>query len=246
MASAGFTAKVKLPCAVLLNESVTVTEKETDVVPEGGVPDRNPAILNVSQDGNPVATQVYPLPLPPDAVKFAEYSVPTVPAGSGDVLLMVTAAFTGSVKLPCPVLLNESVTVTEKETDVVPAGGVPDRNPAMVNVSQDGNPVATHVYPVPLPPDAVKFAEYSVPTVPAGSGDVLLMVTAAFTGNVKLPCAVLLNESVTVTEKETDVVPEGGVPDRNPAAVRLSHDGSPVAIQLYPMPLPPEASKFAE
>jgi hypothetical protein len=72
------------------------------------------------------------------------------------------------------------------------------------------------------------------------------MVTAAFTGSVKLPCAVLLNESVTVTGKETGIVPAGGVPERNPAAVRLSHDGNPVAAQTYPLPLPPDAEKFAE
>jgi hypothetical protein len=72
---------------------------------------------------------------------------------------MVSAVLTGSVKLPCAVLFNESVTLTGKETVVTPAGGVPDRNPAAVRLSQDGNPVATHVYPLPLPPDAVKFAE---------------------------------------------------------------------------------------
>jgi hypothetical protein len=80
-----------------------------------------------------------------------------VAAGKGEVLLIVNVAFTGSVKLPVAVLEDESVTVTEKVAEVVPAGGVPVRNPAAVNINQDGNPVADHVYP-PLPPLAVKLS----------------------------------------------------------------------------------------
>jgi hypothetical protein len=81
-----------------------------------------------------------------------------VAGGNGDVLLIVSAEFTGSVKLPDAVALDESVTVTEKETDVTPAGGVPERKPAALSVSHVGNPVAAQVYP-PLPPDAVKLSE---------------------------------------------------------------------------------------
>jgi hypothetical protein len=48
--------------------------------------------------------------------------------------------------------------VTEKLMDVVPAGGVPDRNPAAESVSQVGNPLVDQVYS-PLPPEAVKVSE---------------------------------------------------------------------------------------
>jgi hypothetical protein len=68
-----------------------------------------------------------------------------VAADRGDVLLIVSAALMGSVKLPVVVSCDESVTVTEKETEVAPAGGVPDRKPAALSVSQAGNPVADQV-----------------------------------------------------------------------------------------------------
>jgi hypothetical protein len=61
------------------------------------------------------------------------------------VLAIVSAAFTGSVKLSVVVSEEESVSVTENVAEVVPAGGVPVRNPAAVSISQDGNPVADHV-----------------------------------------------------------------------------------------------------
>ncbi len=86
-----------------------------------------------------------------------EYRVPLVADGKGDVLLMVSAEFTGSVKLPLAVWVDESVTVTVKEAAVAPLGGVPDKKPAADKFNQEGNPVADQVYP-PLPPDAVKLA----------------------------------------------------------------------------------------
>jgi hypothetical protein len=81
-----------------------------------------------------------------------------VAGGNGDVLLIVSAEFTGSVKLPDAVALDESVTVTGKDTEVTPVGGVPERKPAALSDSQVGNPVAAQVYP-PLPPEAVKLSE---------------------------------------------------------------------------------------
>lgn len=71
MVRAALTGRVKLPVAVSCDESVTVTEKVIEVAPVGGVPDKSPAALNVIQEGNPVADQVYP-PVPPDAIKLAE------------------------------------------------------------------------------------------------------------------------------------------------------------------------------
>jgi hypothetical protein len=82
---------------------------------------------------------------------------PATAGGNGDVLAIVSAGFTGSINVAAVVLSDESVIVTGNETDVAPAGGVPDRYPAGVSISHVGNPVADHTYP-PLPPDPVKFA----------------------------------------------------------------------------------------
>lgn len=89
---------------------------------------------------------------------MSEYRVPIVAAGSGEVLLMVRDALIGRVKLAVTLISKESLTVTEKLMDVVPAGGVPDRNPAAESVSQVGNPLVDQVYS-PLPPEAVKVSE---------------------------------------------------------------------------------------
>jgi hypothetical protein len=61
------------------------------------------------------------------------------------VLLIVSAALTGRVNISLVVSFDESVTVTEKVADVAPAGGVPDKKPAAVSVSQEGKAVADHV-----------------------------------------------------------------------------------------------------
>jgi hypothetical protein len=75
--------------------------------------------------------------------------------------------------------------------------------------------------------------------VAPGSGEVFPIVSAAFTGRVKVPAFELLSESVTVTEM--DAAPEsGGVPVRKPLAVSVSQLGKEVAVQVY-MPVPPEA-----
>jgi hypothetical protein len=81
-----------------------------------------------------------------------------VAKGKGEVVVITGGAFTGSVNIPLIVFSDESVTVAEKETEVTPVGGIPDRKPAAVSDSQVGKPVADQVYP-PLPPDAVKLSE---------------------------------------------------------------------------------------
>ncbi len=55
-----------------------------------------------------------------------------------------TQSNAGKVNVLVAMLLDESVTVTGNVRDVVPIGGVPDSTPAVVRVSQDGNPVADH------------------------------------------------------------------------------------------------------
>ncbi len=58
------------------------------------------------------------------------------------------------------------------------------------------------------------------------------MVRAALTGSVNVPLAAFCEESVTVTGKETELTPLGGIPDRKPAALSVNHDGKPVAAQV--------------
>lgn len=91
------------------------------------------------------------------AVNVSEYTSPWTATGRGEVVVITRGAFTGSVKLPVAMFAEESVTVTGKETDVAPGGGVPERTPAALNISQDGNPEADQVYP-PVPPEAVKVS----------------------------------------------------------------------------------------
>ena len=75
------------------------------------------------------------------------------------------------------------------------------------------------------------MAEYAVPTVAGGRGEVLPMVSAAFTGIEKDLLVVLLSESVTVMVKETVVVLVG-VPVSTPLDERLKPAGNPDAVQV--------------
>ena len=125
-------------------------------------------------------------------------------------------------------------------------GGVPVSKPAVLSVSHEGSPVAVQPY-VPVPPVAVNCSEYGEPAVAAGSGDVVVMasvVLPGFTGSVKRVLAWLAAVSVTVTVKLTEPT-VGGVPVNNPAALSVSHEGSPVAVQLY-VPVPPVAMSCSE
>lgn len=74
----------------------------------------------------------------------------------------------------------------------------------------------------------MKLAVYGTPTVAGGSGEVLLMVRAALTGNVKGLLTVLLAESITVTVKPIAVVLEG-VPVRTPPELTANPAGKPEA-----------------
>jgi hypothetical protein len=85
---------------------------------------------------------------------------------------------------------------------------------------------------------------YDIPEVPGASGEVFVMVSAAFDVKVKLLVAVFARLSVTVTGKVT--LPEpGGVPARRPPELSVNHPGNPVADQLFP-PTPPEAANWRE
>ena len=140
--------------------------------------------------------------MPPLAAKVAEYAEPTVPLArkivvsvSGGVLM---ARLSGFVAV-AGVGVAESVTITV----IVPlngAAGVPVIW-LPLSVSVEGRPEAENVYG-PVPPLAVKVAEYAVPTVPFGS-EVVVIVSGAelmvrLSGFVAV-AGVGVAESVTIT-----------------------------------------------
>jgi len=88
------TGKVKVPTVELLAPSVAVTMNVDEIAVAGGVPERTPLGLIDSQGpGRPVADQVQAQGFPPSvAAKVCEYRVPTVAAGSGEVVVMVGCA----------------------------------------------------------------------------------------------------------------------------------------------------------
>ncbi len=87
------------------------------------------------------------------------------------------------------------------------------------------------------------MVEYGTLTVATGSAAVPIDMLP-FTGRVNGAVTLWLPESVTVTWKLAEGAPAGAVPLRYPAVVRVSQEGRPAAIQVYPG-LPPDALKFA-
>ena len=146
---------VNVFCAVRLVEvSVTVTLKLENVPAAVGVPVML-LPLSASPAGRPVAVHVY-VPDPPDAVRAAEYGVPTVPEDKFEVTITGGPAIVME-NVCCPVNAEEvSVTVTmaEKVPGVV---GVPPRLLPITD-RPGGRPVADHVY-APDPPVAESDAE---------------------------------------------------------------------------------------
>jgi hypothetical protein len=111
-----------------------------------GVPLRTPAELSVRPDGTAplLVIQVYGL-VPPLAANVTTYGDPAIPAGSGEVVLIVKAGAPivrlNALDFFCPA---ESWTCTEK-FDVPGVDGVPLRTPAEENVNPDGSAPAFSV-----------------------------------------------------------------------------------------------------
>jgi hypothetical protein len=141
-------------------------------------------------------------------------------------VVMASDAYAVRVNSPLAVCSDESVTVTVNETGPA-AGGVPLRKPAGVSESHAGSPLANHTCP-PLPPDAVKFDEYAVPTVAGASVDRLLIVSTAFTGRMKGWLWVFFNASVTVTLNWIAAALDA-VPVNTPLGLIAKPCGRPVA-----------------
>ena len=148
--------------------------------------------------------------------------------------------FTGTVKSAFVEALLLSVTVTVKLEFTAVAGGVPVRAPAALKLSHEGRPVADQAYP-PEPPAAENVWLYAAPIVAAGSGEVVVMVSAAFTGRTKGRVSTPPAPSVTVAVKLTEPA-AGGVPVSKPPALIVSHAGRPAADQLKRATPPPSAN----
>jgi hypothetical protein len=140
------TGSVNWPLFGLPPESVTVTVKVDVTAVCGGMPVSSPVELSAAQGGSPVADQMPPPdpPDPPVARNWYRYADPTMAVGSVGGLKKSMA--TGNAKDFVPALPAASLTVTEKLTVDVPAGGTPVRTPPGLSVNH-GKPVAFHRYP---------------------------------------------------------------------------------------------------
>ena len=105
----------KVACAVCMDESFTeALNIIIPAVPTGGVPDKLPAGLKLSHDGNPVADQVYG-GTPPCADRLALYGSVSVAAGRLDSVVITTGGgFTCRPRLTLALALLESVAVMLK------------------------------------------------------------------------------------------------------------------------------------
>jgi len=117
----------------------------------------------------------------------------------------------------------------------------------MFNPGGNDPPAIVHVYGG-VPPAAMRFWVYVLPTVPTGSGDGVVIVSSASTANVNCLWAVSrgwpLSATPTVKVGELTVV---GVPLITPAAFNVSPAGGALGgldtiVQVYG-PVPPLAIK---
>ena len=146
-----------------------------------------------------------------------------MPAGRDDVLMPRAGALIVSVSAAVADTDALSVTFTLKLLGPAVVG-VPDIVPP-ARLNPDGkDPLATDHEYGGVPPDATSACEYAVPTVPAGSDDVVIPKAA---GLIVSDSPVVVDTdalSVTFTKKLLDPAVLG-VPDIVPPA-RLSPDGS--------------------
>src|SRR5439155_959465 len=117
--------------------------------------------------------------VPPVAVNGCEYATATVPAGSGDAVVITSGGGAGLIVIDSgfdTVCEPLSLTCTLKVA-VVAAVGIPLITPADSDKPAGKVAGATdHVYGG-VPPVAVNVCEYATPTVPAGSGDAVVITS---------------------------------------------------------------------
>ena len=226
--------------------SVTFTVKLLDpAVP--GVPDIVPPADRVNPAGSVPTDTVHEYGGdPPEAASACEYAVPTVPAGSDDVVILSAGGLIVNDSAAVVETDALSVTFTVKLLDpAVP--GVPEIVPPADRLNPAGSvPTDTvHEYGGD-PPEAASACEYAVPTVPAGSDAVVILNAGGLI--VSDSAAVVETDalSVTFTVKLLDpAVP--GVPEIVPPADRLKPAGSVPTdtVHVYGGD-PPEAASACE
>jgi hypothetical protein len=186
--------------------------------------------------------------VPPVAANVWAYAVPTVPEGSGDVVVMTSGLTAGSIlrlNVVCVVCAVALLSVTRIVKPNEPAAvGVPVSEPPAERLSPVGKEPETsdHAYGV-VPPVAANVWAYAVPTVPAGSGEPVEMETGVrgLMTKLKTFCAVR-GGVVSLTRIVKLKVPEFvGVPLSMPPDDRLSPGGRepPTADHVYDADKPP-------
>ena len=189
-----------------------------------GVPLKTPAEESVSPAGSAPDNTDQPYGVvPPVAANVWLYAVPTVPVGSGDDVVIDSAA--GS-------------TVTENAFVAVPpplawtvkfetpaADGVPLKTPAEESVSPAGSAPDNTDQPYGVvPPVAANVWLYALPTVPVGSGDDVVIDSAA--GSTVTENAFVAVPPPLAWTVKFETPAADGVPLKTPAEESVSPAGS--------------------
>jgi hypothetical protein len=228
---------------------LSVTRTVKLLVPAGlGVPDIVPFGARFSPAGSvPLVTDHEYGGVPPDAASVCEYAVATVPAGSDDVVISNAAGLivTDSGAMAEP----DALSVTRTVKLLGPAvPGVPDIVPLGARFSPAGSvPLATDHKYGGVPPEAVSPCEYAVPTVPAGSDDVVISKADGLTVSDSAAVALEFPLSTTVTVKP--VVPgAAGMPLMTPVAAARPKAGGNVPADIVQVTggTPPDTERVAE
>jgi hypothetical protein len=119
-------------------------------------------------------------------------------AGSGEVVVITTAGLIVTANARLAVAVTLSVTWAVK-LNVPAAVGVPLSTPlAGFSVSPGGGvPALTTQLRGSVPPEAARVSEYAPPTVPVGSGEVVVIASAGLMVRVNARVAVAATLSVT-------------------------------------------------
>jgi hypothetical protein len=237
-----------------------------------GTPEIIPAVLIVKPAGSalPAATVQAKGGVPPVAFRVTgAYAVPTVPPASGEALVMLNAVPAGlTVIEKAFVAVPAAASVTVMLVLTVPAAvGTPEIIPAVLSVKPAGRalPDATVQAKGGVPPVAFRVTgAYAVPTVPAASGEALVMLNAVPVGLTVIEKAfVTVPDAASVTLMLVLTVPAAvGTPEIIPAVLSVKPAGRalPAAtVQaygavppltandwLYAVPTVPEGSGEAE
>ncbi len=157
--------------------------------------------------------------VPPVAANDWLYAVPTVPAGNGEAVEIVSATAAGLTVKEKDFVDETPLAVTwTVKVEVAAAVGVPLSTPPVDRLKPVGSvPVDDQLY-VPVPPVAANDWLYAVPTVPAGNGEAVEIESATAAG---------------LTVKEKDFV------DETPLAVTWTVKVEVAAAVGVPLSTPP-------